>query len=566
MVVQLPVGVLPDPAALFFYHHPTAEEMQNVADYGSEQEMLRRCSYAMMVFNVVRRAGLASADPDLESLVHVSNAVEQATGNNGRAGPFVNAMCRLALKSNRANATTPASTKKENVLDYYLRLVHGAKDEGSDAQSHKFLPSSLTGCGTCSNCGEAGVRTRCSGCQIVEGNNIVSGTFYCGRQCQVAHRKEHKASCNQVRALRRASSMFTELYLDFLRNTWSNPIDSVDEEHGLTVIRMTFSERRAYLGLPMLWQFPESLASSEEQALAVLANSQCRDVLTVTRMLFEVVVRRELTQPRHFDRGPLLMIIPLAACASVEEVIIHTKNMPLSCRFTWPGGRYDFSCPKRHHPLRITLRCGKQFAFDPTAFQYGWRETLAPWSAYTAHRAQFLATTTPADAVSVAPRPDETSADDDAWNAERITSKMTAVGLLADAFDRGVAGELGLATGGAAVRAMLIEIDDEKFRTARAAVMAGAKEWLRDYLDGINRGPTGKMYFDADKELRITRGPTGVSCLLAGGMPMVTGGDSLYLGLQKVWLTEEQYEALKDDDDKVWKFWRARFIRAGLHK
>lgn len=51
------------------------------------------------------------------------------------------------------------------------------------------------------------------------------------------------------------------------------------------------------------------------------------------------------------------------------------------------GQTVRFNALSHRFVLRITLPCGLQFAFDPTAIQYGWLETIAPWSAYIQHRA-----------------------------------------------------------------------------------------------------------------------------------------------------------------------------------
>lgn len=70
----------------------------------------------------------------------------------------------------------------------------------------------------------------------------------------------------------------------------------------------------------------------------------------------------------------------------MEEVFVQPKNMARTVLLV-EGTRRKFSALALHHPLRITLPCGLQFAFDPTSAQYGWSETMAPWDVYMRHRA-----------------------------------------------------------------------------------------------------------------------------------------------------------------------------------
>lgn len=53
-------------------------------------------------------------------------------------------------------------------------------------------------------------------------------------------------------------------------------------------------------------------------------------------------------------------------------------------------GNRGFTAFQLHDVLRLTLPCGDRFAFEATASQFGWRETISPWDVYERQRVQII--------------------------------------------------------------------------------------------------------------------------------------------------------------------------------
>lgn len=173
--------------------------------------------------------------------------------------------------------------------------------KADDPELHGFLPSSTLSSagGSCANCNAANVISRCSGCQIVkqpdEGPKIIFAVYYCNQKCMSAHWTKHKIACKEVRTLRRAASMFTELYDLFLRENWSSAASDVSiDQRGLMTLHMdngyAESDRRTYLGLPLIRPFP----FSGDHASAILHNEGCRQFFRLGKPLFDAVMRGKL--------------------------------------------------------------------------------------------------------------------------------------------------------------------------------------------------------------------------------------------------------------------------------
>lgn len=298
-----------DPAAVFFETHPTPNEIEGATDAASIRVIKERSATAMGAFLTMYNNGFReSADPDFDFLVYF--IVKKLPGfmENGCYSPLQVALGQMALEGSHEVKDAPAVTMKEKLLEYYRWIVHGRMDEtsplgvprpdgaaiSSAVNLQGFLPSSALGCGPCANCGSPDARARCTGCHVVETSKIVFGIYYCNQDCRASHWKEHKTQCKEVRTLRRASSMFTELLRVFLREAWhSNFVKVTVGQDGITTLQGEWADRRAYLGLPVIRPFPRHLVDSEDQALALLCNSKCREVLKMGRTLFDQLVRRE---------------------------------------------------------------------------------------------------------------------------------------------------------------------------------------------------------------------------------------------------------------------------------
>lgn len=90
----------------------------------------------------------------------------------------------------------------------------------------------------------------------------------------------------------------------------------------------------------------------------------------------------------------VLQILTLTACCATAEFITHTvKNAEIAVVDDLSLGqthrlRYNTLGP--HVIVRLTLPSGLQYAFDPTAAQFGWKEYLAPWDEYARRRIHLI--------------------------------------------------------------------------------------------------------------------------------------------------------------------------------
>lgn len=296
-----------DPAEVFFDRLPAPEEMHSVMSLRAHEDMGQRIGIILHALNFFcREVGQDSKDPGFDYIMDfvIKGPLQVPTGF---LAPMGNSMAYLALKKSRNGEMSSQGTKKDQHLAYYLWRLHGLKDEASPisapktkkskeasgVSSHDFLPSSRKRRGPCSNCGHAQANNWCSGCCITKSGKAVSATFYCDRGCMKAHWKVHKPACKEVRAMRRAAAVFTELWLGYLQLTDYHDIQSVVEEDGLIEIVSGLLDRRAFLGEGMFRQFPRHLVNSEEQALACMTVKTCEDIAKEGRMLFELVMRRK---------------------------------------------------------------------------------------------------------------------------------------------------------------------------------------------------------------------------------------------------------------------------------
>lgn len=296
-----------DPAEVFFDRLQTPEEMHSVMSLRAHEDMGQRLGIVLNALNFFCRVyGQDSKDTDFDYIMDfvIKRPLQVPSGF---LAPMGNAMAYLALKKSRNGEISSKGTKKDKLLAYYLWRLHGLRDEASpisapnikkskeasDVPSHDFLPSSRTTRGPCSKCGRAQAKNWCSGCCITKYGKAVFATFYCDRDCMKAHWKVHKPACKGVRALRRAATVFTELWLGYLQLTDYRDIESVDEEDGLIKIVGGSLDRRAFLGQGMFRQFPRHLVNSEEQAQACMTVKTCEDIAKEGRMLFELVMRRK---------------------------------------------------------------------------------------------------------------------------------------------------------------------------------------------------------------------------------------------------------------------------------
>ncbi|KAI0103363.1 hypothetical protein GGR51DRAFT_561791 [Nemania sp. FL0031] len=270
---------------------------------------------------------------------------------------------------------------KSQQLKYHAWIFQGRKDEEypfkdeklRDAQpvnqskgGHAFLPAKLTDPKVCANCANPDTDAACGGCLLELDSHAIIKTVYCNKTCQTQHWAEHKSQCLGRRKLSRAVSLIHDLFIMFQKRAWTDKqITGIVEKQGITNIIHGEPNDWALQGKPFVRRFPSSMAPSEEHALAVLLDSECQQLLTTCQGLVK------------------LLLLPI--CRTLEEVEIMPRNA------------YRPTCDMRHNQahnamfnkhtvLCVTLMSGEKMVVDMAGVQYGWRETVAPWGAWTSHR------------------------------------------------------------------------------------------------------------------------------------------------------------------------------------
>lgn len=225
----------------------------------------------------------------------------------------------------------------------------------------------------------------------------------------------------------------------------------------------------------------------------------------------------------------------------VEEIVIQPKNMHKTVSHV-ENGREEFSAFYPHNPLRITLPNGLQFAFDPTASQYGWMETLAPWDEYLKYRAHHGVY----DAMDMEPISVSLQEIEALARSGPSLSSSSPLRHVVRVIRRGMmhkaTGHLVLVGNGCllqrpenpidAVPMMLITMSEEGFEhfakilyhRTECAIIDALKKF---YLDQIMR-----MYLDFDMQPRLSQ------------------RESTTQQLQKVWFSPQEYESYKSDESK----------------
>lgn len=217
--------------------------------------------------------------------------------------------------------------------------------------------------------------------------------------------------------------------------------------------------------------------------------------------------------------------------------------MPKPCNIgNSPDHLYGFAGLTTHIVVRLTLRCGLQFAFDPTAAQYGWREVLSPWESYKTHRMRLIVSAstlvlgeTNLNGPIVPPRCSHLSPQVRRRRKALVIALTMTIILAAQ-------GVMFPGSQRTDLRTMFCQLTDDKFEEAIRPILGYAKHTLREGIRRVNEdGPNQKLYWDRASRL----------CL--------TDSEQVYDCLKKVWLTEKEYDELEDAGRKA--LWKSRFNR-----
>lgn len=241
-----------------------------------------------------------SVDPDAEILLaYVNDIVE----GHRKIYQFCSLLGRLALFK---DPLEEGSLAKQRQLAYYRWISRGRKEEdypfssdgtltrppSNDPVSHEFLPRTPDST-RCAHCDKDSAPLKCGGCLVLIDKHVVFSTAYCSKECQVGHRKTHRAACRDWQRLGRASSMFQETLVELLKVTQTREWRTISEKDGMNVSVYEGLESRAFLGKHVLIPAEFEKAETPELALQTLMNGQCTATVVDSRALFEIFFRRK---------------------------------------------------------------------------------------------------------------------------------------------------------------------------------------------------------------------------------------------------------------------------------
>ncbi|KAK4095762.1 hypothetical protein N658DRAFT_562874 [Parathielavia hyrcaniae] len=175
------------------------------------------------------------------------------------------------------------------------------------------------------------------------GSDTVSGWLKVGKMrhipssgegCQVKHWKSHKAFCKQLKQMHRASSIFQEIFEHFIliTNPINRVIEQIAEKKGMIMVEAVGDPVTP--PKPPAWsRFPVEIAPSPETGVAAALHSTGNMVFEGAVFLMEMLIRRLV--------------------------------------------RDQFNPIMTHEAAVVTLPCGLSVVLDPTARQFGWKETVS---------------------------------------------------------------------------------------------------------------------------------------------------------------------------------------------
>lgn len=215
----------------------------------------------------------------------------------------------------------------------------------------------------------------------------------------------------------------------------------------------------------------------------------------------------------------------------MEEILIQPKNMRRTV-LRLQGEERSFSALCLHHPLRLTLPCGLQFAFDPTGMQFGWKETLVPWDLYLEKRVhngiRHIIVKQPLNSSVAEACTEARLRPDIPWQTPfepaRVYSRRLMLEYVAINFVSMSAGTWGTSSDNI-MSVLLARSSDFEFEAFWDEMQRQLQVVIRSAVHGASMNQ--RLFFDDDMQVHITRAQT--ECMK----------------LEKVWLTEEEYQSLK---------------------
>ncbi|KAK4211908.1 hypothetical protein QBC37DRAFT_375564 [Rhypophila decipiens] len=473
-------------------------------------------------------------------------------------------LCNLAILTQDQPRDDDENLVKTRHLEYLAWVAAGRKDETSpllpvgaqDALSrspidHSILPETNLN-KACAACGKNDAKYRCSRCHLKTEDKKTFVTYYCNTKCQSNDWAKHRKRCRILSRLHRAVSILDELVclsseavLEFCRH----PVD-IRERNGMVMFQQPADAHdgpMAYLGRHVAgkvrWQ---DVAASRELFLAALASNSCMEIYGGSRRPFLDLVLERKGVPAQ----------ALGTC--VEVVCFRPKNMHRPV-YSFIGTNpptleeiqiMDFNSTLAHEALRVTLVDGTKLVIDPTGRQFGWKEFLAPWDTYLPERVHNLVSEKGPEnlvkrEVSIYDGP-SLQAELDRYSRARIHEDPDVVITdLSTTVNKAVAACLNMhAKRDFNGFKAFLSLSTNEFQAARQSMMDNAKTVLNGHVE----------WFRGRKDFRLYLNPHTVTM-----EHKVAFGEQLCQALEEVWISDDEYDELKDDPSRLDSLWRDRW-------
>ncbi|KAI1083051.1 hypothetical protein F5B20DRAFT_596272 [Whalleya microplaca] len=217
-----------------------------------------------------------------------------------------------------------------------------------------------------------------------------------------------------------------------------------------------------------------------------------------------------------------------AVCKSYDQVYFHTKNaFRPTCKIE--QGRYMNNMFGKHSVIRATVTSDEQFAVDLTGAQFGWAETLVPWQVYMQHRQ--ASEETRAEELTHPELEPPLSDDQKAQRSLRyLVSDIIAASIKTTLREHGHS-MIGM-----------FQLEPEKHLEMVSKIVSLAEKNVRVFLAGLSGGKKGRLYYDNNFRLRLT---STINAKI----------------LERLWLTEEEYESFRGNKESLRREWEARLGR-----
>ncbi|KAI1310475.1 hypothetical protein F5Y03DRAFT_382704 [Xylaria venustula] len=332
----------------------------------SDDDLTAALRFTNALENFVK--GPVSEDPDYKYLL--AHAQKSLTPGCATVAYIRQQLAYLAVQK---SVSRKDKSQKARQLKYYRWFANGMKTEAYPFEERKpqghastTRIASLTSTTICAYCGKNGANLRCPDCALTDEYHILSKTSYCNKECLKTHREAHRSVCDGRRMVFRAASLLDHIFMAIEDATYVYPMGKLFKKNGIFYLTDNEWDRASMTGRHVFIPFPKHMVESMDDHRSLLLWGQAEEV---TLCLF-----------------PLIIYLFKPFCKNMELASVQPKNVITTVCQMSLGRALNINLFK-HTCLKLTLKSDEQYVIDLTGAQFGWKETLAPWTVWADLRA-----------------------------------------------------------------------------------------------------------------------------------------------------------------------------------